>query len=117
MVTKDSSRPYTDEDLALAEGIKRIDLGVNLGGSPLASIVRTRSTALSVPIGFYGADLYPSELQNAWQHRRSHLLGGKSAKYRSSPPFRRCRTTVMQLYAKLNELKMMLRPVKGSSDI
>lgn len=61
-VTENSTTQYTDEDLALTEGLKRMDLAVASGKPWWVSIGFHRPhTNYRVPKGFYGPDIYPND--------------------------------------------------------
>jgi iduronate 2-sulfatase len=60
-VSAASSTPYTDEDLALAEGLSRMTLAQQSGKPWWVSIgVHRPHTRYRVPDGFYGHQLYPN---------------------------------------------------------
>eukprot|EP00038_Savillea_parva_P000752 m.98441 g.98441 ORF g.98441 m.98441 type:complete len:681 (-) comp10258_c0_seq1:18-2060(-) len=60
-VTNASKVPYTDEDLALFEGLLRMDLAQASGKPWWVSIgVHRPHTNYRVPAGFYGPELYPN---------------------------------------------------------
>ena len=60
-LTNASKVPYTDEDLALAEGLKRLELAVASGKPWFVSIgVHRPHTNYRVPPGFTGPELYPA---------------------------------------------------------
>ncbi|EGD76787.1 iduronate sulfatase [Salpingoeca rosetta] len=62
-VTKDSLIQYTDEDLALTEGLKRMELAHQSGKPWWVSIgVHRPHTPYRVPAGFYGSELYPFDV-------------------------------------------------------
>ena len=59
-VTNASKVPYTDEHLALAEGLKRMELAQASGKPWWVSIgVHRPHWSFRVPQGFYGSELYP----------------------------------------------------------
>ena len=61
-VTNESAVPYTDEDLALAEGLKRMDLAQASGLPWWVSIgVHRPHTNYRVPDGFYGTQIYAND--------------------------------------------------------
>lgn len=58
-VTRQSTRQYTDEDLALFEGLKRMDLAQESGKPWWVSIgVHRPHTEYRVPVGFYGPQVH-----------------------------------------------------------
>ena len=59
-VTPESQTPYTDEDLSVNEGLKRLRLAVASKKPWWVSIGNHRPhTSFRVPKGFYGPELYP----------------------------------------------------------
>ena len=65
-VTEKSTLQYTDEDLSLAEGLKRMQLGHASGKPWWISIGNHRPhTTFRVPAGFHGPELYPKTGGNA----------------------------------------------------
>eukprot|EP00931_Biecheleriopsis_adriatica_P081843 TRINITY_DN55181_c0_g1_i1.p1 TRINITY_DN55181_c0_g1~~TRINITY_DN55181_c0_g1_i1.p1 ORF type:complete len:529 (-),score=66.45 TRINITY_DN55181_c0_g1_i1:11-1597(-) len=59
-ITKDSAIPYSDEDLALAEGLKRLDLAKSSGKPWFVGFGLHRPHwQYRTPPGFYGHELYP----------------------------------------------------------
>eukprot|EP01043_Picozoa_sp_COSAG02_P032756 COSAG02_NODE_2203_length_9520_cov_14.356013_7_plen_343_part_00 len=60
-LTKESAVPYTDEDLALTEGLKRLDIAHASGRPWWISIgVHRPHAPFRVPEGFHGPQLYPN---------------------------------------------------------
>ncbi|EDQ89668.1 uncharacterized protein MONBRDRAFT_25248 [Monosiga brevicollis MX1] len=67
-ITNSSANPYTDEDLALTEGLKRLELAVNSGQPWWVSIgVHRPHAPYRVPAGFYGPEVYPPGSNDAVQ--------------------------------------------------
>jgi hypothetical protein len=59
-ITENSTLQYTDEDLALEEGLKRMQLAHASGKPWWVSIgVHRPHTTFRVPAGFHGTELYP----------------------------------------------------------
>ena len=71
-VTNKSKITYTDEDLALHEGLKRMELAHQSGKPWWVSIgVHRPHVSFRVPAGFHGTELYPGDVVKAPKHPES----------------------------------------------
>merc|ERR1712050_733065 len=68
-ITNESAIPYADEDLVLAEGLKRLELAQASGKPWFVGVGNHRPHwAYRNPPGFYGDELYPGDIVKAPVH-------------------------------------------------